>query len=62
MFNERQRRSIMKNTDEIYIKLTDIYWNVLSENKDVARFKDEFFTTALEKGYTLDDISIYWGI
>ena len=52
----------MKTTDEIYQKLTEIYWKVLSENKDISKFKDSFFTTALEKGYTLEDISIYWGM
>ena len=52
----------MKTTDEIYQKLTEIYWKVLSENKDILKFKDSFFTTALEKGYTLEDISIYWGM
>ena len=52
----------MKTTDEIYKELTDIYWDVLAENKDISKFKDSFFTTALEKGYTLEDISIYWGM
>ena len=61
MFNERfRRRSIMKIDDEIYQKLTEIYWKVLSENKDISKFKDSFFTTALEKGYELDDIKEYW--
>ena len=50
----------MKTTDEIYQKLTDIYWDVLSENKDVSRFKDEFYSSALDDGFELDDIEEYW--
>lgn len=44
------------------MKLNDLWWDVLNSNEDISRFKDEFFTTALEKGYTLEDISIYWGM
>ena len=50
----------MKTTDEIYQKLTEIYWKVLSENKDVSRFKDEFYSSALDDGFELDDIDEYW--
>ena len=52
----------MKTTDEIYKELTDIYWDVLSENKDVSRFKDEFYSSALDDGFELDDIDEYWGM
>ena len=50
----------MKTTDEIYQKLTEIYWKVLSENKDVSRFKDAFYSSALDDGFELDDIEEYW--
>ena len=50
----------MKIDDEIYKELTDIYWDVLSENKDISKFKDSFFTTALEKGYAIEQIEEYW--
>ena len=50
----------MKTTDEIYQKLTEIYWKVLSENKDVSKFKDEFYSSALDDGFELDDIDEYW--
>ena len=46
----------MKIDDEIYKELTDIYWDVLSENKDVARFKDEFFDECLNDGYEIEQI------
>lgn len=52
----------MKTTDEIYQKLTEIYWDVLSENKDVSRFKDEFFDTCLNDGYEIEQIDEYWGM
>ena len=52
----------MKTTDEIYQKLTEIYWKVLSENKDVSSFKDEFYSSALDDGFELDDIDEYWGM
>ena len=52
----------MKTTDEIYQKLTEIYWKVLSENKDVSKFKDEFYSSALDDGFELDDIDEYWGM
>ena len=50
----------MKIDDEIYKELTDIYWDVLSENKDARRFKDEFYSSALDDGFELDDIDEYW--
>ena len=50
----------MKIDDEIYKQLTDIYWDVLSENKDVSRFKDEFYDAALNDGYELEQIEEYW--
>lgn len=50
----------MKTTDEIYVKLNDLWWDVLSENKDVTRFKDEFYDAALNDGYELSEIDEYW--
>ena len=50
----------MKTTDEIYHKLTEIYWKVLSENKDVSRFKDEFYDVCLNDGYEIEQIEEYW--
>lgn len=50
----------MDINDEIYKELTEIWWDVLSENKDVTRFKDEFFDVALNDGYELDEIDEYW--
>ena len=52
----------MKTTDEIYIKLTDIWWDVLSENKDVTRFEVEFKTIAMDEGYTREEVDEYWRI
>lgn len=52
----------MKTTDEIYQKLTEIYWKVLSENKDVTRFKDEFYDVCLNDGYEIEQIEEYWGM
>ena len=50
----------MKTTDEIYIKLTDIYWDVLAANEDISRFKDEFFDVCLNDGYEIEQIEEYW--
>lgn len=50
----------MKTTDEIYIKLNDLWWDILRENEDISRFKDEFFTIALDDGYELEDIEEFW--
>ena len=50
----------MKTTDEIYVKLNDLWWDVLNSNKDVARFKDEFFDVALNDGYEIEQIEEYW--
>lgn len=50
----------MKTTDEFYKQLTDIWWDVLSENKDVTRFKDEFYDVCLNDGYEIDEIDEYW--
>ena len=50
----------MKIDDEIYKELTDIYWDVLSENRDVSRFKDEFFDECLNDGYEIEQIEEYW--
>ena len=52
----------MKIDDELYKQLTDLYWDVLSENKDVSRFKDEFYSSALDDGFELNDIDEYWGM
>ena len=52
----------MKIDDELYKQLTDIYWNVLAENKDVSRFKDEFYDVCLNDGYEIDEIDEYWGM
>lgn len=52
----------MKTTDEIYVKLNDIWWDVLNSNKDVTRFKDEFFLIALDEGFERSDIEDFWGI
>ena len=52
----------MKIDDEIYKELTDIYWDVLSENKDVSRFKDEFYDACLNDGYEIEQIEEYWGM
>ena len=52
----------MKIDDELYKQLTDLYWDVLSENKDVSCFKDEFYSSALDDGFELDDIDEYWGM
>ena len=50
----------MKTTDEIYIKLTDLFWDVLSENKDISMFETEFKTIAMDEGYTREQVDEYW--
>lgn len=50
----------MKTTDEIYQKLNDLWWDVLAANENIERFKDEFFTIALDEGYELTDIEDFW--
>ena len=50
----------MKIDDEIYKQLTDIYWDVLSKNKDVILFETEFKTIAMDEGYTREQIEEYW--
>ena len=50
----------MKTTDEIYIKLTDIFWDVLNANEDISRFKDESVDVCLNDGYELDVLEEYW--
>lgn len=50
----------MKKTDIIYQKLNELWWDVLADNRDISRFKDEFFTTALDDGYDLDQIEEFW--
>lgn len=50
----------MKFDDELYKELTEIWWDVLNSNKDVTRFKDEFFDVCLNDGYELDEIDEYW--
>ena len=50
----------MKIDDELYKQLTDIYWDVLTENKDISMFETEFKTVAMNEGYTLEQIEEYW--
>ena len=50
----------MKIDDEIYVKLNDLWWDVLNSNKDVTRFKDEFYDAALNDGFEIDDIEQFW--
>lgn len=50
----------MKTTDEIYVKLNELWWDVLNSNKDVSRFRDEFFDAALNDGYEIEQIEEYW--
>lgn len=50
----------MEINDELYKELTDIWWDVLSENKDVTRFKDEFYDVCLNDGYEIEQIEEYW--
>lgn len=52
----------MKTTDDTYIKLNELWWTILSDNIDISRFKDEFFTSALDDGYDLDQIEKFWKI
>ena len=52
----------MKIDDELYKELTDIWWDVLNSNKDISRFKDEFYNVCLNDGYELDEIDEYWRI
>lgn len=50
----------MTKDDEIYVKLNDLWWDVLNSNKDVTRFKDEFYDVCLNDGYELEQIEEYW--
>lgn len=50
----------MDINDEIYKELTNIWWDVLSANEDISRFRDEFFTIALDDGYELEQIEDFW--
>lgn len=50
----------MKTTDEIYMKLNDLWWDVLSENKDISMFEIEFKTIAMDEGYTREQVDEYW--
>ena len=50
----------MKIDNELYKELTEIWWDVLNSNKDVTRFKDEFYDVCLNDGYELDEIDEYW--
>lgn len=50
----------MKNTDEVYQKLYDLWWDVLNSNKDVSMFETEFKTIAMDEGYTREEVDEYW--
>lgn len=50
----------MKIDDELYKELTEIWWAVINSNKDVTRFKDEFYDVALNDGYEIEQIEEYW--
>lgn len=50
----------MRTTDEVYIKLNELYWDVLSKNKDISRFETEFKTIAMDEGYTREEVDEYW--
>lgn len=50
----------MKTTDEIYIKLNELWWDVLEKNKVIERFKDEFYDVCLNDGYEIEQIEEYW--
>lgn len=50
----------MKIDDVLYKELTEIWWDVLAENKDCLRFKDEFYDAALNDGYEIEQIEEYW--
>lgn len=52
----------MQTTDEIYIKLTDLWWDVLNENEDISRFETEFKTIAMDEGYTREQVDEYWSM
>lgn len=50
----------MDINDKIYKELTEIWWDVLNSNKDVTRFKDEFYDVCLNDGYEIEQIEEYW--
>lgn len=50
----------MRTTDILYIKLNELYWKVLAANEHIERFKDEFFTIALDEGFELEQIEDFW--
>ena len=50
----------MRTTDEIYVKLNDLWWDVLNSNKDVTMFETEFKTIAMDEGYTREEVDEYW--
>lgn len=52
----------MRQSDEIYQKLNNLYWEVLAANEEISRFKDEFFLIALDEGFERSDIEDFWGI
>lgn len=52
----------MRTTDTVYIKLNELYWEVLAANECIERFKDEFFTIALDEGFERADVEQFWGM
>lgn len=52
----------MKTTDEIYVKLNELWWNVLSANEDISMFEIEFKTIAMDEGYTREQVDEFWEI
>lgn len=52
----------MRQSDEIYQKLNEIWWSVLEANEDISRFEDEFKTIALDEGFELEDIIQFWSM
>lgn len=50
----------MRQGDEIYQKLNNLYWEVLAANENIERFRDEFFIIALDEGFERDDIETFW--
>ena len=50
----------MKIDDELYKQLTEIWWEVLNSNKEISRFRDEFYDVCLNDGYELEQIDEYW--
>jgi len=50
----------MRQSDEIYQKLNNLYWEVLAANEEISRFKDEFFVIALDEGFEREDIEQFW--